>query len=171
MTKLTNFWGKNLDLGRQMKLLLTNKIFFAIMQIMHRWNIFFVDFCYCILHDISHRINSVRAFLTLCLHLFVNPFNGFRFRCLQTLGPHKYSFFCYHTEMNILVLGRIHMVHLWIRKYFMDDSSINFHDKFFLHFLLNFSKKWRKNLSWKFTDESSVKYLQIRKWTRWSRPK
>ena len=43
-------------------------------------------------------------------------------------------------------------------------------DKFFLHFLLNFSKKWRKNLSWKFTDESSIKYLRIRKWTRWIRP-
>ena len=38
-------------------------------------------------------------------------------------------------------LGRIHLVHLRIRKYFMDDSSVNFHDKFFLHFLVNFSKK------------------------------
>ena len=28
-----------------------------------------------------------------------------------------------------------------------DDSSVNFHDKFFLHFLVNFSKKWSKNLS------------------------
>ena len=67
-------------------------------------------------------------------------------------------------------LGRIHLVYLRIRKYFMDDSSVNFHDKFFLHFLVNFSKKWRKNLSWKFTDESSIKYLWIRKWTRWIWP-
>ena len=52
----------------------------------------------------------------------------------------------------------------------MDDSSVNFHDKFFLNFFLNFSKKWRKNLSWKFMDESSVKYLWIDKWGRWIRP-
>ena len=53
----------------------------------------------------------------------------------------------------------------------MDYSSINFHDNFCLHFLLNFSKKWRKMSSWKFTDELSVKYLWIHKWTRWIRPK
>ena len=67
--------------------------------------------------------------------------------------------------------GRIHLVHLRSLKYFTDDSSINFHDKFFLHFLLNFSKKWRKNLSWKFMDESSIRYLRIHKWTRWIWPK
>ena len=33
------------------------------------------------------------------------------------------------------------------------------------------AKKWRKNTSWKVTDESSVNYLQIRKWTRWIRPR
>ena len=65
------------------------------------------------------------------------------------------------------VYGRIYLVHLRICKYFTDNSSVNFHDKFFLHFLLKFSKKWRKNLSWKFTDESSIKYLRIRNWTRW----
>ena len=70
-----------------------------------------------------------------------------------------------------LYYGRIHLVHLRIHKYLTDDPSVNFHDKFFLHFLLKFRKKWRKNLSWKFMDESSVKYLQIRKWTRWIRPK
>ena len=59
--------------------------------------------------------------------------------------------------------GRIHLVHLRIHKYLTDDSTVNFHDKFFLHFLLKFRKKWRKNLSWKFIDESSVKYLRIRK--------
>ena len=53
----------------------------------------------------------------------------------------------------------------------MDDSSVNFHDKVFLHFLPNFFKKWRKILSWKFTDELSVKYLRIHKWGRWIRPK
>ena len=46
--------------------------------------------------------------------------------------------------MYLCFKGWIHLVHLWICKYFMDDSSVNFHDKFFLHFLLNFSKKWRK---------------------------
>ena len=40
----------------------------------------------------------------------------------------------------------------------MDDSSVNFHDKFFLHFLLKFSRKWRKTLSWKFTDELSITF-------------
>ena len=34
----------------------------------------------------------------------------------------------------------------------------------------NIAKKWRIILSWKFTDESSIKYLWIRKWTRWIRP-
>ena len=38
-------------------------------------------------------------------------------------------------------LGRIQLVHLQIRKYFTDDSSVNFHDKFFLHFLLKLTKK------------------------------
>ena len=39
-----------------------------------------------------------------------------------------------------------------------DDSSVNFHDKFFLHFMLKFSRKWRKNLSWKCMGESSVTF-------------
>ena len=63
-------------------------------------------------------------------------------------------------------IGRIHLLHLQIHKYFTDDSSVNFHDKVFLRFLPNFFKKWRKTLSWKFTDESSVKLLWIRKWGR-----
>ena len=42
--------------------------------------------------------------------------------------------------------GWIHLVvvHLRTRKYFTDNSSANFHDKFFLHFLLNFSKNEEK---------------------------
>ena len=68
------------------------------------------------------------------------------------------------------LIGQIHLPHLWICKYFMDDSSINFHDNVFLHFLPNIFKKWRKTLSWKFMDESSVKYLRICKWGRWIRP-
>ena len=68
-------------------------------------------------------------------------------------------------------IGRIHLVLLRIHKYLTDDSFVNFRDKFWLHFLLKFRKKWRKNLLWKFTDESSIKYLQICKWTRWIRPK
>ena len=46
----------------------------------------------------------------------------------------------------------------------MDDSSINFHDKVFLHFLPIFFEKWRKILPWKFTDESFLKYLWICKY-------
>ena len=67
-------------------------------------------------------------------------------------------------------LGRIRLPHLRISKYFTDDSSVNFPDMVFLHFLQKIGKKWRKTLSWKFTDESSIKYLWIRKWGRWIRP-
>ena len=75
--------------------------------------------------------------------------------------------------MQFLDLGWIHLPHLRIRKYFTENSSVNFHDKVFLHFFLKFRKKWRKNLSWKFMEELpvSVKYLWIRKWTWWIRPK
>ena len=66
--------------------------------------------------------------------------------------------------------AEIHLVDLWIHKYFTDDSSVNFHGKFILHFLPNYSKKWRKNRSWKFVDESSIKYLHIRRWIRWIWP-
>ena len=34
----------------------------------------------------------------------------------------------------IIFLGQIHLHHLQICKYFMDDSSVNFHDKFFSEF-------------------------------------
>ena len=54
-------------------------------------------------------------------------------------------------------LGRIHLVHLRIHKYFTDDSSVNFHDKIFLYFLKKCGKKWRKTLSWKFTDDALQK--------------
>ena len=37
---------------------------------------------------------------------------------------------------DYLDIGRIHLVHLRIHKYFVDDSSVNFLDMFFLHFLL-----------------------------------
>ena len=40
--------------------------------------------------------------------------------------------------------GRIHLTHLWIRKYFTDDSSVNFHDKVFLHFLKKMAKNEEK---------------------------
>ena len=36
--------------------------------------------------------------------------------------------------------GQIHLRYLQINKYLMDDSSVNFHDKVFLHFLLKFTK-------------------------------
>ena len=72
-------------------------------------------------------------------------------------------------KILILALGQIHLPHLQIRKFFTDDSSIYFHGKVFLHLLQKFGKKWRKNVSWKFMDESSIKYLQIHKWTRWIR--
>ena len=41
---------------------------------------------------------------------------------------------------------------------------------FFFIFCQIFFIKWRKTLSWKFTDESSIKYLWIHKWGRWIRP-
>ena len=40
----------------------------------------------------------------------------------------------------------------------------------FFFFFLNFRKKWRKNLSFKFMNESSVRYLWIHKWNSWIRP-
>ena len=42
---------------------------------------------------------------------------------------------------GVLYLGWIHLPHLWIHKYFTNDTSINFHDKVFLHF----SKKLAEN--------------------------
>ena len=71
----------------------------------------------------------------------------------------------------IFFIGWIHLVHLQIRKYFTDNSSLNFHDNVRLHFLKKFGKKWRKTLSWKFTDVSSVKYLRIHKLGSWIRTK
>ena len=53
----------------------------------------------------------------------------------------------------------------------LQTTHINFHDKVFLRFLPNFCKKWRKTLSWKFMDESSVKYLRIGRWGRWIQPR
>ena len=41
----------------------------------------------------------------------------------------------------LLYLVRIHLPHLRILKYFTDDTSVNFHDKVFLHFLQKFGKK------------------------------
>ena len=55
--------------------------------------------------------------------------------------------------------------------YFMDDSSTHFHDKVFFHFLKINGKKWRKILSWKFMDKSSINYLWICKWGKWIGPK
>ena len=69
-------------------------------------------------------------------------------------------------KVNVLYCW-IHLPHLRIRKYFTDNSSINFHYNIFLHFLPKIGKKWRKTLSWKFTDESSIKCLWIHKWCRW----
>ena len=40
--------------------------------------------------------------------------------------------------------GRIHLVHLRIRKYFTEDTSVNFHDRFFLHFAKNSAKNEEK---------------------------
>ena len=43
--------------------------------------------------------------------------------------------------------------------------------RFFFIFCRFFFKKWKKTLSWKFTDESSIKYLWIRKWGKWIWPR
>ena len=41
---------------------------------------------------------------------------------------------CIVRVILVKVIGQIHLVHLQIRKYFTNDSSVNFNDKFFLHF-------------------------------------
>ena len=58
-----------------------------------------------------------------------------RFHLYEGYSIHKVS------KSKYVDIGRIHLPHLWIRKYFMDDSSINFHDKVFLHFFQKFGKK------------------------------
>ena len=50
----------------------------------------------------------------------------------------KYQNMSNKSMTKCLYFGRIHLVHLRICKYLTGDSSINFHGKFFLHFLLNF---------------------------------
>ena len=45
-----------------------------------------------------------------------------------------------------MVKGWIHLVHLWIRKYFTDDSSVISMTSFVSIFCWFFSKKWRKKL-------------------------
>ena len=47
------------------------------------------------------------------------------------------------TEMNSFYAhhGRIHLLYLRIHKYFMDDPSVNFHDKFFPLFFSEFLAK------------------------------
>ena len=45
--------------------------------------------------------------------------------------------------------GRIHLPHLQIHKYFMDDSTVDFWTRFFFIFLQKFGTKWRKTLSGK----------------------
>ena len=59
--------------------------------------------------------------------------------------------------------GRIHLPHLRIRKYFMDESAINFCTRFFFILCAKIWQKIKKNHVQKFTDESSIKYLWIRK--------
>ena len=52
------------------------------------------------------------------------------------------NIFSIMNELVYVDIGRIHLIDLRIHKYFMDDSSVNFHYyKFFLHFLLKFTKK------------------------------
>ena len=55
---------------------------------------------------------------------------GYKFQLMY------FVFFLYHTfqNSNRMHYGRSHLVHLRIHKYFMNDSSVNFHDKIFLHF-------------------------------------
>ena len=90
--------------------------------------------------------------LNLNFYIFVKTEN---LRIISKVSFLHYTF-CY--------LGWIHLPHLRIRKIFTDNSSV------FFIFCKNLAKN-EKTMSWKFTDESSVKYLPISKWGRWIRPK
>ena len=70
----------------------------------------------------------------------------------------------------LLCMGLIHLPHLRIHKYFMDDSLVYFTRQGFPSLFANFFQKQKKSLSWKITDVSSVKYLRICKWGRWICP-
>ena len=93
-------------------------------------------------------------FDTYCFHFDVQALN-LNFYLFVKLEISKVSLlhytFCY--------LGRIHLPHLLICKYFM-DPSINFQKRFFFIFF-KFLQKMRKNLDQKFMDESSVKYVSM----------
>ena len=71
-------------------------------------------------------------------------------RGLTSPWENFFSFSPVDSRMDFIFLllqnhyGQIHLVHLWIHKYLMDYSSVNFHDKFFLHFLLKFRKNEEK---------------------------
>ena len=45
-----------------------------------------------------------------------------------------------NVPMSLLGMSQIHLPHLRIRKYFTKNSSVNFHDKVFLHILPNLAK-------------------------------
>ena len=54
---------------------------------------------------------------------------------------------CHLGKLNLqLDLGQIHLSHLWIRKYFTDDSSIFHYKVFFLHFLQKMKKNHVKEI-------------------------
>ena len=53
----------------------------------------------------------------------------------------------YNPGFSHVLLGQIRLPHLRIHKYFTDDSSVNFLDKVFLHFLSNSCKKNKEKYS------------------------
>ena len=69
------------------------------------------------------------------------------------------------TEFTCLPYGSV-----WLCTLRTTNLSISM-TMFFFIFWKKFGKKWRKTLSWKLTNGSSVKYLWIRKWGRWIWPR
>ena len=68
------------------------------------------------------------------------------------------------SENHILLhIGRIHLPHLQIRKYFMDDSSVILKTSFFIIFFQNLARNEEKPCNGKLQMSRLVKYLWIRK--------
>ena len=81
----------------------------------------------------------------ICVENFLNSTKQFKKNLKFTIYiqlSEKKKELCLGKIQTKLFIGRIHLPHLQIRKYFMDNSSINFHDsKVFQFFLQKIRKK------------------------------
>ena len=76
------------------------------------------------------------------IYAFVNNF-GCLYACIQQFLVFKcLNLWSFPVMLSLCstTYCRIHLPHLRIRKYFMDDSSVNFQEKVFLHFCQNLAK-------------------------------